>query len=97
MAVEVETRKTKVTADDASNCLDALMAIDAEVRSQQGGAIGTGLYALLELVGTQMMGLPRVPGWTPEPPAPATQAAQEPVKHDPAKAPPHAPAPAVRR
>jgi hypothetical protein len=88
MAIEVETRKVKVTAEDASACVDALMAIDAEVRSQQGGAIGTGIYALLELVGTQLMGLPRTPGFTPEPPTPPATLAEtekEPLPRDPHK------------
>jgi hypothetical protein len=60
----------KISADDISALNGALMAIDAEVRSIQGGAIGTGLYSLLEIAGTQLLGLPRTPGYTPEPPPP---------------------------
>ena len=98
------TTKSAETDAAQASVLWGLASLDAEIRAVQGGVPGSGIYALLDMLAGQFLGVPRgaYPAEPPPPPeALATQVVEsefEAKKHDPAPAAkPHAPAPNHRR
>ena len=73
------TKETRSAEGDASRAVMwGLTSLDAEIRKSQGGVPGSGIYALLDMLAGQMLGVPRgsYPSEPPPVDPPATQAAE---------------------